>query len=269
MRRALALILVSAWATACSATTTNEANQANQTNNQASAQAAPPWAVQRVAFEDEREGTLTAWELFREHPGGRVAYRILGPSRRGFGIACNGWERTTSSNPVPVEADVRRNAARESILGISRELECEIGPDVLVGFDAGFAELERRWQAEPLPAVQNWTPTISDIGINRQESDIEIEVVLANSSGALQGDAQVRSHGATCPIGRSQNRDRFPTAGDRAARAAAARALVSRMVAQEVRRCNSPAGTAERWMAGFDEALATAEARLAGATAAE
>jgi len=269
MRRALALILVSAWATACSATATNAANQANQTTNQASAQAAPPWAVQRVAFEEEGEGTLTAWELFREHPGGRVAYRILGPSRRGFGIACNGWERTTSSNPVPAEADVRRNGARESILGLSREEECEIGPDVLVGFDAGFAELERRWQAEPLPAIQNWLPTISDNGIKRQEPDIEIEVILANSSGALQGDAKVFALGATCPIGTSLNRDRFSTAGDRAARAAAARVIVSRMVAEAVRRCNSPAGTAERWMAGFDEALAAAEARLAGATAAD
>ncbi len=266
MRRTLALTLVSAWTAACSAAATNETNQAGPAN-QASAQAGPPWTVQRVSIEEEGEGTLTAWELFREHPGGRVAYRILGPARRGFSVACNGYERSTSSNPVPEEADVLRNGARESILGLIREEECEIGPDVLNGFDAGFAELERRWRAEPLPAIQNWMRTLSDYGVKRHEGAMEIEVLIADSSERLRGSVKVSELGETCPIDTSLNEERFSTAGGASARAAAARATLSRMLADAERRCNSPPGTAERWMAGFDEALAAAEQRLARAVA--
>lgn len=93
--------------------------------------------------------------------------------------------------------------------------------------------------------------------------DIAITFEVADLHGSRVGEVEVQTYHLECPGHAPFLRATAPTTGDLAARIAAARRATEEQVRAALTRCSFPHLSAERLMAGFDDAVALAEAQLA------
>jgi len=222
------------------------------------AQDSSGWTIAERLLEDGSRALV----LSRQQERGRAEYRVLHEWRRTAGVYGDDCHYESGGTESAVEAE-RLAAARERIANHIGTGPCTLDADVLDGFDPMFARLEELVRATPLPDVQAWSHDAAGYAIHRDAGvDIAIRYRVADLEGTRVGEVEVQSWQLGCendPFHRAT----VPPTGDLAERIAAARRAAEAQVRAALAQCSFPHLSVERLMAGFDEAVALTEARLA------
>lgn len=225
----------------------------------AAAQSTSGWMLAEQILEDGGRALV----LSREQPRGRAEYRVLHEWRRSAGIYGSDCYNESSGTQSAVQSE-RLADARDRLAARIGSGPCSFDPDVLDGFDVMFARLEEMARTIGLPDVQAWVPDAAGYRIRRDAGiDISISFEPADLNYQRQGDIEVTRYDLNCPRRMLVLESRAAQTGDLATRIAAARQATEAQVRAALAQCPHPQLSAERLMAGFDEALALAEARLA------
>jgi len=223
------------------------------------AQSSSSWTLAEQRLEDGSRAIV----LSRQQSRGRAEYRLLHEWRRTAGVYADGCMSESGNTESAIQAE-RLDSARQRIAAEIGTGPCTLDPDVLDGFDPMFARLEEMARTTALPDVQAWESAAAGYEIRRDAGvDIAITFEVADLHGSRVGEAEVQTYHLECPDHEPFLRATAATTGDLAARIAAAHRATEEQVRAALTRCSFPHLSVERLMAGFDDALALAEAQLA------
>lgn len=227
----------------------------------ASAQTTAGWTIEERVLEDGARALV----LFRPQGQTRVEYRVRHVLVRSVARVSDGCTSEGSSTEMLTVAE-RLASARTAITAAMEGGDCELraNPAFLRGFDEAFQELEQRVARTNFPAIQAWQTESVCCTVSRQHGfPISVTFRVADLEGARQGEAEIAAWNPDCDRGQPFYRGNAATAGDLAARVAAARAVTEAQISAALTACPVAGVTVPSLMEGFDEAVSAAEARLA------